>query len=85
MIIDGILLIVQGFLNVLLMPLTAFNIGIDFLSSIPVVTSFLQLIAYILPWSNLMPLIILLIAIFSFRIALTLVRTVLSIMFLKGA
>ena len=65
MIIDGILLIVQGFLNVLLMPLTAFNIGIDFLSSIPVVTSFLQLIAYILPWSNLMPLIILLIAPFA--------------------
>lgn len=85
MILDLILLVLQGVLNIILAPLTVLNIGIDFISSIPVVTSFLQLIAYVLPWSNLMPLIILLIAIFTFRIGLTLIRTILSIAFLKGA
>ena len=85
MIIDLILLVLQGVLNIILAPLTVLNITIDFISSIPVITSFIQFVAYVLPWDNLMPLIDLLIAIFTFRIALTLIRTILSIAFLKGA
>ena len=76
MITNAILLVFQGIINILLLPLTAINIAIDFVASIPVVVSFLQVIAYILPWSNILPLIILVIAIFSFRIIISLVKLV---------
>lgn len=76
MIVDAILLLFQGILNVLLAPLSLLNIAIDFVSSIPVITSFLQVVAYVIPWSNILPLIILTIAIIGFRTAFTLIRTV---------
>ncbi|MCI8617513.1 MAG: hypothetical protein HFJ60_04635 [Clostridia bacterium] len=76
MIVDAILLLFQGILNVLLAPLSVLNIAIDFVSSIPVITSFLQVVAYVIPWSNILPLIILSIAIISFRTVFTLIRTV---------
>lgn len=78
MIVDLILILFQGILNVLLLPLTAVNIAVDFVSSIPVVVDFLQIAAYILPWSNILPLILLVIALSGFRITLSLVKTFLS-------
>lgn len=79
MIIDMFLLVLQGVLNILLLPLTVINIGIDFIASIPVIGEFLQVIAYILPWSNLLPLIGLIVGLFGFRIAVSLVRTGLDV------
>lgn len=79
MILDGILLIFQGFLEVLLLPLTTINIAIDFIGSIPIVAQFLQLVAYVLPWANLLPVFILTITLFLFRIVLALIKLVLSI------
>ena len=57
MITNAILLVFQGVLNVLLTPLSVFNIGVDFVSSIPIISSFIKIIAYVLPWSKLTPLI----------------------------
>ena len=76
MIINGILLIIQGILNVLLLPLSGLNITIDFIGSIPVVTQFLQVVAYVLPWDNLTPLIIFTIAMFTFRAVLSLIKLI---------
>lgn len=76
MIIDGLLLVFQGCLNVLLLPLTVVNITVDFLSGLTVFTSFLQVIAYILPWSNILPLIILTIAIIGFKIVVSILKTI---------
>ena len=76
MITNGILLILQGALAVILSPLTAINIGIDFISSIPVFISFLQVIAYLIPWSNILPIIVLNVGIIVFKIAVTLIKTV---------
>lgn len=78
MIVDGILLVFQGVLNILLAPLTILNIGIDLISSIPYVTQFLQVVAYILPWSNLLPLIVVIISICMFRISLSFVKLILN-------
>jgi len=75
-IVDMVLLVLQGVLEILLLPLTAINIGVDFIASIPVITEFLQIIAYVLPWSNLLPLIILTVALFGFRIVIALVKTI---------
>lgn len=76
MIVDSILLLIQGILNVLLAPLTVFNIAIDFVSSIPVITSFLQVVAYVIPWDNILPLIILTFAIILFRTTFSIIKTV---------
>ena len=76
MLINAILLVLQGVLNVLLSPLTVINIGVDFISSIPIVSEFLGIIAYVLPWTNLLPLIAIIVSIFIFRIAVALIRSV---------
>ena len=79
MIVDMFLLVIQGVLNVLLLPLTVVNIGVDFIASIPVISEFLQVIAYILPWSNLLPLIGITVGLFVFRIAVSLIKTGLDV------
>lgn len=79
MIVDMFLLVIQGVLNILLLPLTVVNIGVDFIASIPIIGEFLQLVAYVLPWLNLLPLIAITVGIFVFRIAISLVKTVLDV------
>lgn len=76
MITNAILLVLEGALSVILLPFTAINITIDFISSIPVFVSFLQIVAYLIPWSNILPIIILNISIVVFKIAVTLIKTV---------
>ena len=76
MIINLFLGVIKTFLSVLLAPLEIINITVDLIVGIPIVTSFLQLIAYILPWNNILPLIILTIAIFGFRIIVSLIKTI---------
>lgn len=76
MIVDGILLVFQGLLNVILSPLTVLNIVIDLASSIPVVSQFLQVVAYMIPWSNLLPIFLIVIAVFIFRIGLAVIKLI---------
>ena len=76
MISDGILFVFQGILNVLLLPLSALNVAIDFVGSIPVVTQFLQVIVYVLPWNNLKPLILFTFSMFIFRAVLSLIKLI---------
>ena len=76
MIVNGFLLVVQGVLNILLAPLSVLNIAIDFVASIPVVSQFLQIAAYMLPWDNLLPLIALVVGIFIFRAVLALIKLI---------
>lgn len=76
MIVDLILLIVQGILNVLLLPLIVINIAVDFVSSLPVTVEFLQVAAYMIPWPNILPLILLVIGIFLFRGTLAVIKAV---------
>ena len=76
MIVNAILLLVQGVLNVLLAPLTIINIVVDFVAGIPVVGSFINVVAYVLPWAKLLPLITLIVGIFTLRIGIALVRLI---------
>ena len=78
MILDGIFLVLQGVLNIILAPLTVLNISIDFISNIPVVFQFLQIVAYIIPWSNLLPIFVVVVAIFVFKIGLTLIKLLIN-------
>lgn len=76
MITNAILLVVQGILNVLLLPLTVLNIGVDLVTSIPVISQFLQVIVYVLPWDNFLPLFIFIFAMFVFRCAMALIKLI---------
>lgn len=78
MITNAILLVFQGFLNILLAPLTVLNIAIDLVSSLPVISSFISVVAYVLPWSNILPIVAFIIVMFIFRGALALVRLIKS-------
>ena len=71
MILDLILTLLANVLNIFLAPLEVINIGIDLVSSIPLITSFLQVIAYLLPWSNLLPLFVIVIAILNFKLIIS--------------
>lgn len=79
MITNGILLIFQNFLNIILLPLTVFNVVIDIASSIPFITQFLQVVAYIVPWSNILPIILIMFSMFSFRIGMALIKLIIYI------
>lgn len=80
MIVNAILLILQGALNIILSPFTVLNVVIDFISSIPVFVSFLQVVAYLMPWTNILPIILLNVGIVGFKIGVTLVKTVWAVL-----
>lgn len=75
MIIDGLLYVISLVLDVLLSPLEVIEITVDFLGSIPFLTQFFEIIAYILPWNNLIPLFVIVIAVIGFKIIISLVKT----------
>ena len=79
MIINGLLLVVQAFLNILLAPLSVVNIAVDFLLGIDIVVNFVQVVAYIVPFNNLVPLFRLTFALFGFRIAIAILRFIKSL------
>ena len=78
MIVDLILLVLQGVINIILAPLTLINIAVDFVSSIPVIGEFIQIVAYVLPWNNILPLVAIVVAVFVFRITLSIINFILK-------
>ena len=79
MITNSILNVLGVVLGGLLSPLSLIKITSDFVASIPIVFSFLQVVAYLLPWKNILPLIILNISLFMLRIIISLIKTIWSI------
>ena len=55
MIADLILQFFTGISGLVLAPLTVVNIAVDVVTSIPVVLKFLTIVAYVVPWNNLIP------------------------------
>ena len=82
MITNAILSFFLAIINVLLAPLEVINIAIDFVSSIPVVVNFLSFVWYIIPWSNLTPIVVAVIAILTFKATIALIK--LTIHFIPG-
>ena len=76
MIINGFLLILQGIVNVLLAPLVPLNWVITTAFSISVISDFINIIAFILPWSNIVPIITFIVGMFAFRAIVSLIKTI---------
>lgn len=76
MILDSILTVLSSLFSILLSPLELVNMSVDLVSSIPVVTNFITTIVYIFPWSNILPIIIVSIAILNFKNGISLVTAI---------
>ena len=76
MIVNLLLLVLQGVVNVLLAPLTVINFVVDFTSSISVVQGFIKVVAYLFPWGALEPLITFVVTMFIFRAIIAFIKTV---------
>lgn len=68
--------ILEFVLNLLLAPITVIDIGVNWLLGIEWVVDVINITAYVLPWSNILPLIFLVIAVFMFRIVIALIKTI---------
>ena len=76
MILNAILFILQGILSLLLAPLSILNIGIEFVVTIPIISNFIGVVAFVLPWEHLTPLITVVIGIFLFRASFSVIKTI---------
>lgn len=68
--------IIEFVLNIFLFPLDIVNVGINFFIGIDWVVDIVNLISYVLPWENILPLIVFIISIFVFRITISLIKTI---------
>ncbi len=78
MILDAILLVFQGVITVLLAPFGFISVGVDFISKILLFTPFLQVIAYIIPFKNILPLIIITFSLVGIRITISIIKFILK-------
>lgn len=76
MIIDGLLIILQGIVNILLAPLNVINWVVTTGISIGVISDFINIIVFVLPWKNILPLIGFIVGMFGFRAIISLIKTI---------
>lgn len=76
MIIDLFLNVLLVIVEILLAPLGILSIGIDFIASFEIVQNFINVIAYLMPFSMLTPLIVFIISMFMFRSIVSLIKTI---------
>lgn len=76
MVIDLLLYVLQGIVNVLLAPLSVLNFVIDVGSKISIVQGFVKVVAYLFPWSQLSPLVVFIVAMLVFRSVVSLIKTI---------
>ncbi len=69
-----------NFVNILLSPLNLVSWTLDKIMNIPLLTSFLEVVAYIIPWGYLYPLILIIFGIIGFKIIISLIKTIWDIL-----
>lgn len=79
MITDAILSFLTTISSSVLSPLYIIDIAVDLVTSIPVVTKFIMFIAYVIPWQNLVPLFVIIMALLTLRIGIAVVRFVMTL------
>lgn len=80
MILNAILGMLQVIMTVLLAPLNLIHVAVDFLAGSSFVSSILSVVGYLLPISELSPLIILLCGLFIFRILVSVIKAIVDIL-----
>ena len=75
MIVEGLLSVVFGLLNILLIPLQVVDLGFNVVTLEPVI-QFLNMALYLIPFKELMPIFIFFVAMMSFRVVVSLIKTI---------
>lgn len=75
MITEGLLSIMFGVLNILLLPINVVSFGMDVLTLEPVM-QFIRMAMYIIPFKELMPIFLFFASMMSFRIIVSLIKTI---------
>ena len=75
MLVEGILTVVFGIINILLMPLNVINFVFNALAFEPVV-EFINMALYLIPFQQLMPIFIFFVSMMVFRIAVAIIKTI---------
>lgn len=75
MLVEGILSVVFGIINFILMPLNVVNFVVNALSFEPIV-EFVNMALYLIPFRELMPIFIFFVSMMVFRIAVAIVKTI---------
>lgn len=75
MVVEGLLSVVFGFVNILLLPLNVIDIGLDILTLEPVI-QFINMAMYLIPFKDLLPIFIFFVSMMSFRIIVSLIKTI---------
>lgn len=76
MIVNLFLGVLQGIVNILLAPLSVLNFLIDVTSHVAIVQGFVKVVAYLFPWSQLLPLVSFIVGMFIFRSVVSLIKTI---------
>lgn len=76
MIVNMILNVLSGFLGFILTPLSILDVGFDIANSIPVVSRFIGVIAYLFPWSNLLPLLLFTFLVLNIRNVISIIKAI---------
>lgn len=79
MITDAILSFFTSMSGILLAPLTIVNVAVDVVTSIPVVAKFITIIAYVVPWDNLLPLFIIIFSVLGLRIGIAILKFIFNL------
>lgn len=79
MITNAVLGVLSNVVAFLLSPLQAFDFVLDLADKIPVVTNFLKLGIYILPWDSLVPLFVIVAGLGLFRLVIAIIKTIMNV------
>lgn len=74
MITDAILSFFTNIASSILSPLYIVDVVVDLVTSIPIVTKFILFVAYVIPWNNLVPLLIIVMSLLGLRIIIALIK-----------
>lgn len=75
MIVESLLSVVFGFINFLLLPLQIVDFALDLVALEPVI-QFINMALYLIPFNRLMPIFIFFVSMMSFRIIISLIKTI---------
>lgn len=75
MVTEGILTVVFGIINIILMPLNVVNFVVNALAFEPIV-QFINMALYLIPFKELMPIFVFFVSMMLFRIAVAIIKTI---------
>jgi len=75
MVVEGLLTVVFGFINILLMPINIVNFVVNAMAFEPII-QFINMALYLIPFKQLMPIFVFFVSTMVFRIYVAIIKTI---------